>query len=45
MLGVLYDVTDRKQMEAELLELNERLEEGSAGPDRGDEGHDRPSAG
>ena len=27
MLGVLYDVTDRKQMEAELLELNERLEE------------------
>lgn len=27
MLGVLYDVTDRKQMEAELLGLNERLEE------------------
>ncbi len=25
MLGVLYDVTDRKQMEAELLGLNERL--------------------
>jgi len=27
MLGVLYDVTDRKQMEAQLLTLNERLEE------------------
>jgi PAS domain S-box-containing protein len=27
MLGVLYDVTERKQMEAELLTLNERLEE------------------
>ncbi|MGE5294631.1 MAG: PAS domain-containing protein [Solirubrobacterales bacterium] len=27
MLGVLYEVTDRKQMEAELLRLNESLEE------------------
>jgi PAS domain S-box-containing protein len=27
MFGVLYDVTDRKQMEAKLLALNERLEE------------------
>ena len=27
VLGVLYDVTDRKQMEAELLRLNERLGE------------------
>ncbi|MEN6332811.1 MAG: PAS domain-containing protein [Phycisphaerales bacterium] len=26
MLGVLYDVTDRKQMEAQLVMLNERLE-------------------